>query len=645
MSDTFMALKHEKSSTATSTLFVAFKRNSEICAAKDAVSAISGLFKKTTSPISVRPHYHKETNAFKGTCHVNFSSSELASSAIQYLKEHSNDVNVAEHAPDILRKGPQARDQFQTRQMSETRFAMAQLALDAFANKSQNQDLPHAAGLLLVGSTVRTACKLTPSLQAFTDTAALAQQERAAARGGNTCLLAGLREAAQQLYTYRDWHKKCKLRILVLTDGEDTSDDDPLKELGTLREAKIVVDVVVLGGAQAGDLAAIAGYTGGLVLQPLTNDDLLNTFEAEALMQLLKRKHLALPALPNLDDFRRASKKEGIKLSKQRRQHCDEQSATMDSCGKMALVARGMLSEASGGAQSSAAVVAAMTGTTNALSKPVTTPTHAMLQDAANKALRGIGVTPHPSGGVSSNNNRIKRLMMEAKKCMYVTETERELHTQLEIFIGDNLSEWQAILKGPDDPQSPYCGGTWRLMIRFLDDYPNRAPDVYFVTPILHLNVDKQGKVCHSALDREYMPSAPITHLLACIVSLLIAPDPQHPFNSALAQVYWESVKQYEGFGEAVDWIHETEYFKLVRKEVRQKASASFYELVADMETGTAGGRVRGEGRENWGDGAVAARNVRRGQRGHGPGLDADAEFAASSVPDLSSLLPWLPRE
>jgi ubiquitin-protein ligase len=40
-------------------------------------------------------------------------------------------------------------------------------------------------------------------------------------------------------------------------------------------------------------------------------------------------------------------------------------------------------------------------------------------------------------------------------------------------------------------------------MMRFGEDYPHRAPDVYFVTPILHLNVDSQGKVFHSALDRE----------------------------------------------------------------------------------------------------------------------------------------------
>lgn len=139
--------------------------------------------------------------------------------------------------------------------------------------------------------------------------------------------------------------------------------------------------------------------------------------------------------------------------------------------------------------------------------------------------------------------------MLEARKCSEKEEQARELHTQLEIFIGDDLSQWQAILKGPDDKQSPYWGGSWRLMIQFPPEYPNRAPEVYFVTPILHLNVDRQGKVCHSALQREYMPSAPVTYLLSCIVSLLIAPDPQHPFNQALAQVYWEGVKNYQAFG------------------------------------------------------------------------------------------------
>ena len=33
-------------------------------------------------------------------------------------------------------------------------------------------------------------------------------------------------------------------------------------------------------------------------------------------------------------------------------------------------------------------------------------------------------------------------------------------------------------------------------------DYPRFAPKARFMTPILHPNVTKQGKICHSILDR-----------------------------------------------------------------------------------------------------------------------------------------------
>jgi ubiquitin-protein ligase len=236
-------------------------------------------------------------------------------------------------------------------------------------------------------------------------------------------------------------------------------------------------------------------------------------------MQVSKRKPIPLPPLPKGEEFRRTSKKEGFALTKQRREYREE-SKNSGSGRDSGLVARGMLTAASascGGALSSAAAVAKALGTSSALAKPAGAPTIEKLEDAATKAYKDLA-RAMPSGldtnaldltqrQARASCGRIKRLMMEAKKCTKRSESERELHAQLEVLIGDDLSEWQAILKGPDDPHSPYSGGTWRLMIRFLEDYPSRAPDVYFVTPILHLNVDGQGKVCHSALDREYMPS------------------------------------------------------------------------------------------------------------------------------------------
>lgn len=32
--------------------------------------------------------------------------------------------------------------------------------------------------------------------------------------------------------------------------------------------------------------------------------------------------------------------------------------------------------------------------------------------------------------------------------------------------------------------------------------YPNQAPKTRFLTPILHPNITKQGRICHSILDR-----------------------------------------------------------------------------------------------------------------------------------------------
>ena len=32
--------------------------------------------------------------------------------------------------------------------------------------------------------------------------------------------------------------------------------------------------------------------------------------------------------------------------------------------------------------------------------------------------------------------------------------------------------------------------------------YPNQAPKARFLTPILHPNITKQGRICHSILDR-----------------------------------------------------------------------------------------------------------------------------------------------
>ena len=52
----------------------------------------------------------------------------------------------------------------------------------------------------------------------------------------------------------------------------------------------------------------------------------------------------------------------------------------------------------------------------------------------------------------------------------------------------DSYDDWKITLTGPKD--TPYKNGVFILNILFLPDYPNKAPEVYFITPIYHLNIN-----------------------------------------------------------------------------------------------------------------------------------------------------------
>ena len=52
----------------------------------------------------------------------------------------------------------------------------------------------------------------------------------------------------------------------------------------------------------------------------------------------------------------------------------------------------------------------------------------------------------------------------------------------------DNYFQWRITLIGPKD--TLYEGGVFILYINFPDDYPNSKPEVFFRTPIYHVNVN-----------------------------------------------------------------------------------------------------------------------------------------------------------
>ena len=60
------------------------------------------------------------------------------------------------------------------------------------------------------------------------------------------------------------------------------------------------------------------------------------------------------------------------------------------------------------------------------------------------------------------------------------------------LIDANDISEWNVSLLGPKN--SSYRGGLYYLRVKFPKDYPESPPEIYFITPIYHLNVNSKSK-------------------------------------------------------------------------------------------------------------------------------------------------------
>jgi ubiquitin-protein ligase len=126
-----------------------------------------------------------------------------------------------------------------------------------------------------------------------------------------------------------------------------------------------------------------------------------------------------------------------------------------------------------------------------------------------------------------------------------LTELMKNSHPDIDIYINnDDIYFWKIIIKGPDG--TPYKNGTWLAYIQFPQSYPSTAPNIRFVTPIKHCNINNYGRVCHSILDRNYTPVVKVSLILQCIYGLLLNPDISDPLDTNLATLFYEANGQYE---------------------------------------------------------------------------------------------------
>jgi len=117
-----------------------------------------------------------------------------------------------------------------------------------------------------------------------------------------------------------------------------------------------------------------------------------------------------------------------------------------------------------------------------------------------------------------SSSGSLKRI---AKEIQSYTDNP---HPFVAIFPCSNINLWKVLLLGPKE--TPYENGLFLLYAQFPGDYPFNAPEVRFITPIYHCNMNSQGRICHSVFDRNYSPALSFRQIVDCVYGLILTPEP-----------------------------------------------------------------------------------------------------------------------
>ncbi|KAI1326109.1 hypothetical protein F5Y16DRAFT_422034 [Xylariaceae sp. FL0255] len=97
-------------------------------------------------------------------------------------------------------------------------------------------------------------------------------------------------------------------------------------------------------------------------------------------------------------------------------------------------------------------------------------------------------------------------------------------HPKYDIYVSEtDMSFWKIIMRGPEE--SPYAKGTFMLWLHADKNYPANAPKVRFVTQIKHPNISPHGRICHSLLGRDWTSDTSMTSVLDAIFGLLYQPE------------------------------------------------------------------------------------------------------------------------
>ena len=119
----------------------------------------------------------------------------------------------------------------------------------------------------------------------------------------------------------------------------------------------------------------------------------------------------------------------------------------------------------------------------------------------------------------------------------------------------NNYREWKSTLLGPKD--TSYKGGLFLISIKFPESYPEKAPEVCFLTPLYHLNVNPKapkssgdgveslGHVSIKTLN-QWKPEYRMKEVFVYLYALFYTTDLDNPYGVERAEEFRENRAFYE---------------------------------------------------------------------------------------------------
>ena len=120
----------------------------------------------------------------------------------------------------------------------------------------------------------------------------------------------------------------------------------------------------------------------------------------------------------------------------------------------------------------------------------------------------------------------------------------------------NNFLEWDFLMIGP--PDTFFEGGIFKGNLKFPKEYPNRPPQLKFITDMYHPNIYNDGKVCisilHEGVDQygeesvteRWNPSHGVNTVLLSVVSMLGFPNFNSPANVDASREWQDNVTVYK---------------------------------------------------------------------------------------------------